>query len=345
MLVNSFEGDQYWRKAGLMIRDTLAPNARHYSLFMMGDGNRMGQFDRSCVNCNTDWNDQPRIYDRSVYMKISKIGNKFEAFYRKVGSDEDAWAKIGATKEINFSNDYFYVGIAVSADTNSKTATISGSGFTISGDMFYFPSVAPSVSSAPSAYIMSQDIGNVGKAGSATKSGNGQVTVTGAGWDIWGRSDGFHFVRNSASGDVSVEMLVEDFSSPGHWWAKGGLMIRDTLDSKSMHYSVLFTKSGNALANQWRSCTNCDSGHNAWPNVTDRKLWLRITKIGNVFQGYFRREGDSDPEWIKFGVERTINFTSSNFYVGIAVSSHDTSKLATLTGSDVVVLPIEPEMA
>ena len=164
-----------------MIRDTLAPNARHYSLFMMGDGNRMGQFDRSCVNCNTAWNDQPRIYDRSVYMKISKTGNKFEAFQRKVGSDEDAWTKIGATKEIDFSNDYFYVGIAVSADSNGKTATISGSGFTISGGMFSFPSVAPSVSLAPSTYIMSQDIGNVGKAGSATMSGNGKVTVTGSG--------------------------------------------------------------------------------------------------------------------------------------------------------------------
>ena len=135
-----------------MIRDTLEPNAKHYSLFMMGDGNRMGQFFRSCVNCYTGWNDQPRIYDRSVYMKITKTGNTFEAFYRKVGSDEDAWAKIGETKAIDFSNAYFYVGIAVSADTNGKTATISGSGFTITGDMYYFPSAAPSISAAPSAY-------------------------------------------------------------------------------------------------------------------------------------------------------------------------------------------------
>ena len=122
------------------------------------------------------------LWPKCAYENLQDRQNKFEAFYRKVGSDEDAWAKIGATKEIDFSNDYFYVGIAVSADTNGKTATISGSGFTISGDMFSFPSVAPSVSSAPSTYIMSQDIGNVGKAGSATMSGNGKVTVIGSGW-------------------------------------------------------------------------------------------------------------------------------------------------------------------
>eukprot|EP00956_Cyclotella_meneghiniana_P037511 scaffold139880_cov98-Cyclotella_meneghiniana.AAC.1 len=310
MLVDSFEGDQYWRKAGLMIRDTLEPNAKHYSLFMMGDGNRMGQFFRSCVNCYTGWNDQPRIYDRSVYMKITKTGNTFEAFYRKVGSDEDAWAKIGETKVIDFSNDYFYVGIAVSADTNGKTATISGSGFTITGDMYYFPSAAPSISAAPSAYITSQDIGNVGKAGSATKSGDGQVTVRGSGYDIWGSNDAFHFVKRPASGDLSIEMLVEDFASPGHDWAKGGIMIRDTLNTNSMHYSMLLTKSGNVLANQWRPCTNCGSQHNSSPDVRDRKLWLRITKIDNVFQAYFRREGDSDPDWIKFGATATINFSS-----------------------------------
>lgn len=44
-----------------------------------------------------------------------------------------------------------------------------------------------------------------------------------------------------------------------------------------MHYSVFFTKSGNALANQSRSCTNCDSGHNSSPDVRNRKLWLLIT--------------------------------------------------------------------
>lgn len=211
--------------------------------------------------------------------------------------------------------------------------------------------------------VNSMDIGNVGIEGNAVKSSVGQVTVQASGHgkdrcysvllfqcanvahccvlvifviDIWGRSDGFHFVSQPAEGDISVEMLVGSFTS-NHWWGKGGIMIRDTLESNSMHYSLFLTKNGNSLANQYRSCTNCNSGHNNSPSVKDRNVWLRVTKIDNVFEGFFKRLDDT--EWSKIGLTKTINFSSSSFYVGIAVTSHENSRLAELIGSDIAVLP------
>jgi hypothetical protein len=157
--------------------------------------------------------------------------------------------------------------------------------------------------------------------------------------DIWGNTDAFHFVKRPAEGDISVEMLVDDFISAGHWWAKGGIMIRDTLDPRSMHYSLYMTTEGNSLANQYRSCTGCGSGHSNMPSVKDRSVWLKIIKIGNVFEAFFKRIGDT--EWSKIGVTKTINFSSSSFYVGIAVTAHDSGKLAELRGSDIVVRPVE----
>ena len=339
MHIDSFDVDEDWGKGGLMIRDTLATNSKHFSVYMT-KGRLANQW-RPCTNCNSGHNDYPRNWDRSLDIKITKTGNVFEAFFKKLGQDE--WVKFGVTRTIDFTNEYFYVGMAVTSHDNSKTAELKGEDFKITGDSYYFPSAAPSISSAPTAYINSQDIGSVGIAGSAVKSSDGLVTVTGSGYDIWGRNDQFHFVKRSASGDISVEMLVEDFVSTGHWWAKGGLMIRDTLATNSMHFSIFFTKSGNRLANQWRHCTNCNSGHNAIPTIMDRSLWLKITKIGNVFEAYTKKL-DSD-EWVKFGLTRTINFSSSSFYVGMAVTAHDNNRVATLTGSDIVVLPVEPAMS
>jgi hypothetical protein len=341
MHIDSFDVNNEWGKGGLMIRDTLAANSKHFSVFMTKDGNRLANQWRGCTNCNSGHNAYPYIWDRSVNIKITKTGNVFEAFTKKLNEDE--WQKFGVTREIDFTNEYFYVGIAVCSHDNSKTAELKGEGLKITGDSYYFPSAAPSISSAPTAYINSLDIGSVGIAGSAVKSSTGQVTVTGSGYDIWGRNDQFHFVKRPASGDISVEMLVEDFVSVGHWWAKGGIMIRDTLATNSMHYSLLLTKSGNSLANQFRSCTNCGSGHYAYPTIKDRSLWLKITKIGNVFEA-FTKKLDQD-EWVKFGATRTINFSSSSFYVGMAVTAHDNNRVATLTGSDIVVLPVEPAMS
>jgi hypothetical protein len=274
-------------------------------------------------------------------LKIIKTGNTFEAFIRKLDSVE--WTKFGATKEIEFTNEYFYVGMAVCSHENTKIAELKGGEFKITGDSYYFPSSAPSVSVAPTAYVNSLDIGNVETPGSAVKSATGQMTVKGSGTDIWGRNDGFHYVKRPAEGDLSIEMLVEDFISPGHLWAKGGIMIRDTLETNSMHYSLFLTRNGNYLANQYRECTNCYSGHSNYPRVQDRNVWLKITKIGNVFEAFFKRIDDT--EWTKIGVTKTINFSSSSFYVGIAVTSHENWRTAELRGSDIVVLPAEPAMS
>lgn len=133
-----------------MIRDTLAANSKHFSIFLTKDGNRLVNLWRSCTNCYSGSNDQPRTYNRDLYLKLTKTGNIFEAFFRTPDSDE--WTKFGETIEIEFTHDYYYVGIAACSNDNKKIAELKGSDFKIGGDMYYFPSAAPSVSAAPTAY-------------------------------------------------------------------------------------------------------------------------------------------------------------------------------------------------
>ena len=67
-----------------------------------------------------------------MYLKITKTGNVFRAFVKKIDADsDDDWVQFGETKTINFTSDFFYVGIAVSSRDNSKTAELTGGEFSI----------------------------------------------------------------------------------------------------------------------------------------------------------------------------------------------------------------------
>jgi hypothetical protein len=77
------------------------------------------------------------------------------------------------------------------------------------------------------------DVGDVGLAGSSSYMSDGTLTVTGAGSDIWGTADSFHFVYQSVH-DTTVrgDVPQQDASHP---FAKGGVMIRQNLDPGSPH--------------------------------------------------------------------------------------------------------------
>jgi len=105
-------------------------------------------------------------------------------------------------------------------------------------------------------------------------------------------------------------------------------MIRDSLAANSKHFS-LFVTGGNGLANQWRPNGGSSSFSHHSTNTASRNLWLKITKTGNKLQAYYKT--DNTDNWFTFGSERTMSF-SNTFYYGIAVTSHDNTKIAELTG-------------
>jgi hypothetical protein len=48
--------------------------------------------------------------------------------------------------------------------------------------------------------------------------------VTGAGWDIWGSTDEFHYVHQPLNGDgrITARLTSQDDTNP---WAKAGVMV------------------------------------------------------------------------------------------------------------------------
>eukprot|EP00956_Cyclotella_meneghiniana_P008889 scaffold12152_cov52-Cyclotella_meneghiniana.AAC.7 len=164
-----------------------------------------------------------------------------------------------------------------------------------------------------------------------------QITFRGSGKDIWHYSDSFGFHHRTISGDFSIEIYVENLIGTGlHDWSKGGLMIRDSLTNNSKHFS-LFVTGSNGLANQWRPNSGGMSSSHHSKDIVSRNVWLKLTKTGNKFQAYYKR--DSSDNWLTFGLERSISL-SETFYYGIAVSSHDTTKFAYLIGKKFSIVSV-----
>ncbi|HQH72859.1 MAG TPA: hypothetical protein PK360_12345, partial [bacterium] len=79
-------------------------------------------------------------------------------------------------------------------------------------------------------FTQSQDIGDVGAAGSA-KLENDEYIVEGSGADIWGTADGLHFLYKEMTGAFTIKgQVYAEVGGGDATWTKAGLMVRDSLD-------------------------------------------------------------------------------------------------------------------
>lgn len=194
----------------------------------------------------------------------------------------------------------------------------------------FFVSVAASAISLSSAQVVpdgSIDIGTVGLPGSSSGSGS-DWTVTGSGSDVYGSYDHFHFMHFNRTADVTVTCLVKDFTQTSHnSWRKGGIMFRAGLGQRVPHSFLM--QSGWGIAHQYRLCENCGSAsyHDGY---STSNVWLRLVKEGNTVTSYVKRDGE-------YGFMKYFSHEvdlGAEFSIGLAVTSHDNSQIATLEVSD-----------
>jgi photosystem II stability/assembly factor-like uncharacterized protein/regulation of enolase protein 1 (concanavalin A-like superfamily) len=159
-----------------------------------------------------------------------------------------------------------------------------------------------------------QDIGAVGAAGSVCfDSVNQRYTVYASGEDIWDKQDEFHFLYKKVHGDVSISARVKYIGNI-YGWAKGGVMIRETLNTDSKHAICALTP-GNGFAMQYRTNTN------DWSDNVDTAGaapgWVKLVRTGNNISSYFSSDGIS---WDVLH-SAAISMTDT-VYVGLANCSH-----------------------
>ena len=159
----------------------------------------------------------------------------------------------------------------------------------------------------------SRDIGSVGTSGGAS-SGGGQFFVRGAGADIWGTADAFHYVYKAFTGDgeIIARMDAIDYLHP---WSKAGVMMRESLSSGSRH-AFMLASAGQGAAFQRRSSTSGGTESTA-ASFGGPGAFVRVTRSGNNFDGYISWDGAN---WTWVGGEY-IDMPAT-IYVGFAVTSH-----------------------
>ena len=167
--------------------------------------------------------------------------------------------------------------------------------------------------------------------GSFTEGPLGTFTVTAAGADIWGTSDQFHFAYKTLTGPGTIIARVDSVTN-AHAWAKAGVMIRETLDPGSAHaFAVVSAESG--VASQGRTDTGTSSFGTTEAGVS-APHWVRLER--DVAGNFTVSHSTNGSSWVPVenAVPTNIPMTS-DVYIGLALTSHNTSEMCEAMFSNV----------
>jgi regulation of enolase protein 1 (concanavalin A-like superfamily) len=308
----SLEKVDNWSKAGVMIRESLATNARNAFMLATPGGTRGFQV-RTTVGGSTR-----RTNGASgtgpIWLRLVRQGSQFTGY---LSADGASWTTVGSSTISMTST--VYVGLAVTSRKDSTLATATFTNLTVSAGT---GATSPSL---PAPWTAG-DIGAPALAGSASAS-SGTYTVTAGGVDIWDIADQFHFVYQPLQGDVEVIARVGSlqYADP---WSKAGVMIRESLTAGSRHAAMVATGTQG-----WSFPRRIATGGTTYGSpyyAGAAPGWVRLVREGNLFSGYTSTDGTT---WSLVSSD-TITMAST-VYVGLAVTSHNTGARATAAFTNV----------
>ena len=179
------------------------------------------------------------------------------------------------------------------------------------------------VTSLPSGWL-DADVGAVGVAGSSSYT-TGTFSVSGAGSQISGSVDAFHFVYQTLSGDGSIVARVRIPSG-----TQAGVMVRQSLDAGSPFGTTLAY--GTHVEFDARAVEDGSTSQPGEVFNLSSPFWVELVRSGSTLTSYRSSDGVN---WTVVG-SATLNMTP-NVYVGLVVDSGSTSSTATATFDNVSV--------
>jgi len=168
--------------------------------------------------------------------------------------------------------------------------------------------------------------------------------ITGSGADVWGTSDQFHYLYKDLTGDGSISCRVTDFGTGSNSWAKGGVMIRETLDADSKHAIMAMTGgSGGGISFQGRTTEAGAGSTGMHSDITAAPpQWVKLTREGNTFTAEYSADGvawelftDESPD---AGHSNPMDIEmGESVKIGLFVTSHAAGELRTYTIDNVSI--------
>jgi hypothetical protein len=308
----------FWdNRAGVMIRETLAPTAKYVALVGRPSGsagalNEGGEFwAKDTVGANRK---SLAAMDQNLpyWFKLTRVGDVFTSY---LSPDGTTWTQVG-TVTVPMSSSVF-IGTAVQSSQHAVWATAIFDHISVSALASVPPLAAP---------WLDQDIGAVNPAGSTSVSA-GLFTVRGSGSDIWGTADAFHYVFQPLAKDGELIVRVTSVQNTSAN-AKAGIMLRASLTPGSPHV-ILDLKPNAGIEFMTRAVA---SGQTSWLSGSTQPMpaWLKLVRAGSTVTGYSSADGTT---WAQVGTTQAS--FSGPVYIGMAVVSHASGVLNTSTFDNV----------
>ena len=152
---------------------------------------------------------------------------------------------------------------------------------------------------------------------------SGSILMNAIGTDIWGNADQFRFAYKTLNGNGTMVARVESLYN-SNVWAKGGVMIRQSIEPGSTHAFMAITPGGSGAGNgasfqQRLAADGASTNNDNTGAVVAAPYWVKIERNGNNFTGSISPDGKT---WTQLGTAQTITMTGP-VLIGLAVCSHD----------------------
>lgn len=194
--------------------------------------------------------------------------------------------------------------------------------------------VSGNSSKEPNLFESSGDIGRVKLTGS-TQFKDGVYTLTGAGFNMWGTEDAFHYAWKKVEGDVALNADIAFEGTGKNAHRKACLVIRQSLEADSAYADIALHGDG-LTSLQYRDAKGSTT-HEVQANAKGPTR-LRLEKRGSYLTAFIAEKGN---EFEAAATSPRIEFTTP-FYIGLAVCSHEDDVLETALFSNVAIEKLEP---
>lgn len=304
--ITSFTGtSDGWAKAGLIIKQSATAGSA-YALLAVTPENGIN------LQADFDTNIAGPTSSGANWLKLQRLGDTLTGY---TSVDGVVWTEIGsATVDLDGTA---LVGLFVSAHDGSQLSTATFDNVSVTKSVN-----APASLPAP---WTAGDIGAPKLAGSSSYAG-GTFTLNGAGDDIWGTADQFHFVHQTLTGDGEIIARVTAQEIGTNGWAKSGVMVKQST-AQGSDYALLAVTPEHGITFQHNFTGDTGTAAYAFPDA-----WLKLTRSGTVVTGQVSVDGVT---WTSIG--STTVALGATGEVGLFVTSHNGSALNTSTFDNVTV--------
>jgi YD repeat-containing protein len=322
-------GTDPWAKAGVMVRASSAANAPFYAV-LVSPGNGIAVQYRDTAGGTATHPANVNSVAAPFYVAVARVGTTYSGYTSPDGTN---WTLIpGSSHTSSGLSGSVQMGLAVTAHNN---ATVSTATFDTVSLMTGGANVCPTGWTC-------QDIGSPlpTPAGSQNYLNNGVWIISGAGANIWGTSDQFHYVSQAVSTDVAFSAHV-DLQTNTNSVAEAGVMVRGGSGSaNNAPYYFAFTTPSGVVYVQYRDSTGGTAATQATATGS-APIFLKVARSsGTTYTAYTSSDGVT---WGPItGSARTMSNLSGSVQVGLAVTSHNNGTLSPDTFDQITETPGSP---